>query len=297
MSCRAATVARMIREPFLETQGIHNFRDFGGWLGADGRQVRTGLLYRSGQHVEASDADLAAIDALDIRTVIDLRGEGERARNPCRRVEGWDGDVLFYEGETSSSPPHMDIGPDTSAADFARERMLAVYTRMPDNPAMIDMFGRYLTILAQREGASLVHCYAGKDRTGVAATMLLHILRHTKKTKGALCIVRCALPLPLCCVLGCCQQPTNSPASGASRRAGQIGAVNAPTWRAAQARQQGTPARMPTRITVRYLGSEVGKKVARPDTKGGLLELAAKRLNLSTPASRRAARSASIVRG
>ena len=43
---------------------------------------------------------------------------------------------------------------------------------------------------------------------------------------------------------------------------------------------------MPTRITVRYLGSEVGKKVARPDTKGELLELAAKRLNLSTPALR-----------
>ena len=43
---------------------------------------------------------------------------------------------------------------------------------------------------------------------------------------------------------------------------------------------------MPTRITVRYLGSEVGKKVARPDTKGELLELAAKRLNLSTPAWR-----------
>ena len=39
---------------------------------------------------------------------------------------------------------------------------------------------------------------------------------------------------------------------------------------------------MPTRITVRYLGSEVGKKVARTDTKGELLELAAKRLNLST---------------
>ena len=37
---------------------------------------------------------------------------------------------------------------------------------------------------------------------------------------------------------------------------------------------------------MRYLGSEVGKKVARPDTKGELLELAAKRLNLSTPALR-----------
>ncbi|MBO9510190.1 tyrosine-protein phosphatase [Erythrobacter sp. A6_0] len=163
-------------DPFLITEGIHNFRDFGGWLGADGRQVRTGLLYRSGQHVEASDADLAAIDALDIRTVIDLRGEGERARNPCRRVEGWDGDVLFYEGETSSSPPHMDITPETTTAEFARERMLAVYTRMPVNPAMQTMFARYLRALVERDGASLVHCFAGKDRTGIAATLVLHIL-------------------------------------------------------------------------------------------------------------------------
>ena len=163
-------------DPFLITEGIHNFRDFGGWFGADGRQVRTGLLYRSGQHVEASDADLAAIAALDIRTVIDLRGEGERARNPCRRVEGWNGEVLFYEGETSSSPPHMDITPETTTAEFARERMLAVYTRMPVNPAMQTMFARYLRVLVERDGASLVHCFAGKDRTGIAATLVLHIL-------------------------------------------------------------------------------------------------------------------------
>ncbi len=166
----------MIRDAFLETQGIHNFRDYGGWPTRDGRGVRSGLLYRSGHHVEATDEDLAAIAPLGIRTVIDLRGASERAANPCRRVEGFAGEVVFYEGETTSSPPHMDIEPGTSAADFARQRMMAVYTRMPDNPAMIEMFGRYLTLLAERDGASLVHCYAGKDRTGIAATMLLHIL-------------------------------------------------------------------------------------------------------------------------
>ena len=166
----------MIREPFLDTQGIHNFRDYGGWTTQGGGTVRTGLLYRSGHHVEATDADLAAIAPLGIHTVIDLRGASERGANPCRRVEGFDGEVLFYDGETTSSPPHMDIDPDMPARDFARQRMLAVYTRMPDNPAMIAMFGRYLKALAERDGASLVHCYAGKDRTGVAATMLLHIL-------------------------------------------------------------------------------------------------------------------------
>ncbi len=176
MSCCAATIHDMIRDAFLRTQGIHNFRDYGGWKTQGGGSVRTGLLFRSGHHVEATDEDLAAIAPLGIRTVIDLRGESERAAHPCRRVEGFDGTVVFYEGETTSSPPHMDVRPDSSAAAFARERMLAVYTRMPDNPAMIDMFGRYLNILTERDGASLVHCYAGKDRTGVAATMLLHIL-------------------------------------------------------------------------------------------------------------------------
>ncbi len=161
---------------FLPTAGIHNFRDYGGWLTQDGRQVRRGVLFRSGHHVGATDADLALIAALDIRTVIDLRGESERARHPCRRVEGFAGEVIFYEGETTSSPPHMDIGPDTTTAQFARERMMTVYGRIPHNPAAQDMLGRYLRVLAERDGASLVHCFAGKDRTGIAATLLLHIL-------------------------------------------------------------------------------------------------------------------------
>ena len=74
----------MIRDPFIETDGIHNFRDYGGWETADGARVKTGLLWRSGQHVDASDEDLEAIGRLHIRTVIDLRGESERERNPCR---------------------------------------------------------------------------------------------------------------------------------------------------------------------------------------------------------------------
>ena len=161
---------------FLPTEGIHNFRDYGGWLTQDGRQVRRGLLYRSGQHVGATDADLALIAGLNIQTVIDLRGTSERARNPCRRVEGFAGEVIFYDGETSSSPPHMEVAPDVATALFARERMLGVYGRMPHNTAAQDMLGRYLRVLAKRDGASLVHCFAGKDRTGIAATLLLHVL-------------------------------------------------------------------------------------------------------------------------
>ena len=175
----------MIRDPFLKTDGIHNFRDYGGWTSALGGHVTTGLLWRSGQHVGASEADLAAVHALDIRTVVDLRGLSERDRNPCRRPDGFGGEVFFYEGETTSSPPHMDVDPDTTTEDFARQRMMTVYTRMPRNPAMITMFSRYLRLLAERDGASLVHCFAGKDRTGVAAMLLLHLLGVSREDQMA----------------------------------------------------------------------------------------------------------------
>jgi protein tyrosine/serine phosphatase len=163
--------------PFYVTQGIHNLRDYGGYAVPGGGRVRSGVLFRSGQHMEASDDDLALVQALDIRTVIDLRGVSEREGFPCRRHANFAAQVIAYEGETSNSPPHEGGGGQVEmTADKARERMLAVYTRMPVNPAMIAMFTRYFNVLDEGEGGSLVHCFAGKDRTGIAASLLLHVL-------------------------------------------------------------------------------------------------------------------------
>lgn len=171
----------MIREPeksrFIPTQGIHNLRDYGGWAVPGAGRVKTGLLWRSGQHIEASDADLQTLHSLGIRTIIDLRGESERAKFPCRRHDDFDAAVLAYDGETSNSPPHEGGGGNiTMTEQKAYDRMIAVYTRMPVNPAMIEMFTRYFEALDTRDGASLVHCFAGKDRTGIAASLLLHVL-------------------------------------------------------------------------------------------------------------------------
>jgi protein-tyrosine phosphatase len=162
---------------FYLTQGIHNLRDYGGYPVVGGGRVRTGVLLRSGQHMEASDDDLALVDALDIRTVIDLRGTSEREGFPCRRHPNFAGQVIVYEGETANSPPHEGGGGRVAMTpEKARERMLAVYTRMSVNPAMIWVFREYFKALDQGEGGSLVHCFAGKDRTGIAASLLLHVL-------------------------------------------------------------------------------------------------------------------------
>ncbi len=163
--------------PFYVTEGIHNLRDYGGYAVPGGGRVKTGVLLRSGQHIEATDADLALVDALDIRTVIDLRGTSERTGFPCRRHANFAAQVIAYDGETSNSPPHEGGGGKVvMTPQKARERMLAVYTRMPVNPAMIWVFREYFRALEANEGGSLVHCFAGKDRTGIAASLLLHVL-------------------------------------------------------------------------------------------------------------------------
>lgn len=164
-------------EPFLTTDGIHNLRDYGGYTGLDGARVKPGLLYRSGQHRDASEADLDLVQSLDIRTIVDFRGQSERESFPCKRHADFSSQVIAFEGETTSTPPHEGGGGRVEMTpEKARERMIAVYTRMPVNPAMIDMFGRYFKALETGEGGNLIHCFAGKDRTGVAASLLLHIL-------------------------------------------------------------------------------------------------------------------------
>ena len=146
----------------IEFDGIHNFRDYGGYRARAGQLVR-GRLWRSGQHAGASAADLARVRDLGIATVIDLRGDSERAAFPCLRHEDFAGDVLFHPGETASlqgQAAHAEAADAIRTPDDARDRMIRLYGEA----------------LALRDGASLLHCLAGKDRTGLGVALIHHLL-------------------------------------------------------------------------------------------------------------------------
>ncbi len=158
----------------LPLEGIHNFRDYGGYAAADGARVVSGVLWRSAQHGDATDADLDRIRPLHIRTVIDLRGISERQAKPCRRYPGFAGEVLFHEGETAGL--HMEAASGAPTADEARAAMTRLYAGIAFRPNLVPMLQRYFRALEQREGSSLVHCVAGKDRTGFAVALFQHLL-------------------------------------------------------------------------------------------------------------------------
>lgn len=160
----------------LPLSGVHNFRDYGGYAVAGGGRLRNGVLWRSAQHEAASDEDLAAIDALGLETVIDLRGDDERALHPCRRSERFSARVLFAGGVTAGLAPHLQAARGTIDLATARARMIDTYAGMPYRPALVATLRLYLAALAATDAPSLVHCVAGKDRTGFAVAVVHRLL-------------------------------------------------------------------------------------------------------------------------
>lgn len=169
----------MIEERVLGMEGIHNFRDYGGYVTRDGARLKTGILYRSGQHLDATLDDLAAVSNLKLKTVIDLRGDSERVNYPCARPENFSAQILFAPGETadqSGNAPHVEAAEAVRSAQQARDAMARLYRSMPYRPILITVFRLYFDVLATRNGPSLIHCLAGKDRTGLAVGLLHKLL-------------------------------------------------------------------------------------------------------------------------
>jgi protein tyrosine/serine phosphatase len=163
----------MMVDRVLPLEGVHNFRDYGGYPVAGGGRLRRGWLWRSGQHHGATDSDLARIAALDLASVFDLRSARERGLHPCRRPEAFSARVFLSE-DPAPRPEHS--APHVAAAQVPRQRDAALtrdslrrnYGMIAFRPELVAMIRRMIAELAEGRGPSLVNCMAGKDRTGIA---------------------------------------------------------------------------------------------------------------------------------
>ncbi|PEQ10642.1 protein-tyrosine-phosphatase [Novosphingobium sp. PC22D] len=158
----------------IELEGVHNFRDFGGYRVAGGGRLRRGILWRSGQHSKASEADLAAIDALGLSSVFDLRTDRERASHPCRRPAGFSATIHHAQDPGERHAPHIDSakGLGGEGPESVRRRIVEVYGVIAFRPELQAMVGKHLVELSEDRGPSLVNCMAGKDRTGIAVAIV-----------------------------------------------------------------------------------------------------------------------------
>jgi protein tyrosine/serine phosphatase len=160
----------------IDFEGIENFRDFGGYDTACGRGLKRGRLYRSGYHAHATDADLAVLGGMGITAVIDLRRPDERSREPSRRWPGFAAPVIENDIHSDHLDwTHLMRGVDELTPQWFYEDAIRYYRRAPFEPRHLDLFARYFQALADSDGPIVVHCAAGKDRTGLVCALTHHI--------------------------------------------------------------------------------------------------------------------------
>jgi protein-tyrosine phosphatase len=148
---------------------VFNFRDLGGLIGQDGRTVRTGRLFRSDSLSRLAESDREAFGALGIRTVLDLRRRHEVARDG--RVPPWDGLTWHH-----IAPEHREWNPADYDERAGVARFLANRYQDLAEEGLAGL-AAVLGIIADAGNAPVVvHCVAGKDRTGVVAALALALL-------------------------------------------------------------------------------------------------------------------------
>jgi protein tyrosine/serine phosphatase len=161
----------------LDLEGVVNFRDYGDYATAAGARIQPGRLYRSAHHGRATDADLEAIAALGIAVVVDLRRPNERTREPSRRPAGFAGKVIETALGPSDDDPWWDFVRDSDLSEAAfRDYLTQYYRDAPFDERHLDTFSRYFAALGEAEGPVLIHCAAGKDRTGILAALTHHLI-------------------------------------------------------------------------------------------------------------------------
>lgn len=157
----------------IALDGGVNVRDLGGYAARDGRTVRWRKLIRSGHLRDLSARDAAILTDMDVRTIHDFRRPSEIEKYPTELdgivvIDDYDLSVgsmgLFLEMlETRTLSP-------TEAHDF----VVGAYR---DSAAeTTTAYQAFFRNLLEREGAVVFHCMAGKDRTGIAAALILAVL-------------------------------------------------------------------------------------------------------------------------
>lgn len=162
-----------------------NFRDLGGYKALGGRLVRRGLLYRSGALYEFTPEEIRLLEGRRIRTVLDLRSEAEAAAFPDPALPG--ADYIRISAMVDEKGEDINYSPAAlfkmAVQQKGRDKVEAVsklcYEIIPfGNPAYRKMF----ELMLEGSVPMVIHCTAGKDRTGVAAMLILLALGVDEET-------------------------------------------------------------------------------------------------------------------
>lgn len=163
-------------ERALPFEAIDNFRDYGGYAVGNGGRIRMGRLLRSAHHGAATEKDLELLGSLKIGAIFDFRGPQERGKAPSRRPQGFAAMVYEVDGESGRMSEEMTAAFHRATAEEARAIFAFSYAYLSTTPKMVAAYRAFFQAAVDIDGPSIIHCSAGKDRTGIGAALMMKAL-------------------------------------------------------------------------------------------------------------------------
>lgn len=166
----------------LAMDGADNFRDLGGYQTSDGKTVKWGMLYRSDSLADLSEQDLAFIQRLKVKQIVDFRTPFEKNEDPDRIPAG----IQYVEREIDVEGTAVkELFEKISSGDI--DDLNAVELMENANRAFVSsqqqVYGPHLkSLLDDNNIPSVAHCTGGKDRAGFGAAITLLALGVPEET-------------------------------------------------------------------------------------------------------------------
>ena len=157
----------------LNLAGASNFRDLGGYAGKDGRTLRWRRIFRSNHLAKVTADDIAVLRNIGLKAAFDLRGVEERIPDACR-VEGINVHSLPIEPMTMAVIRDRLASGAALTTDETMEIMRESYRNYVRHNT--PRFRQLFVHLVEDHAPLVIHCTAGKDRTGFASALILHTL-------------------------------------------------------------------------------------------------------------------------
>lgn len=176
-----AAIAAGADERIVGLKGQPNFRDIGGYETSDGRKIKTGLIYRSGELPRLTDNDIAKLRELGIKTVVNFLTPAEiEYRGKDRLPEGIHEINIPITGEIEDIPDAIAALIEArKTGDFRKfppSFNRQVHTDLVSGVAD-QQYGELFELLTDKSNYPLVyHCSHGVHRTGTATALLLSAL-------------------------------------------------------------------------------------------------------------------------
>ncbi|NLL56785.1 MAG: tyrosine-protein phosphatase [Clostridiales bacterium] len=161
-----------------------NFRDMGGIVTADGRKIKTGLLFRADTIRPRNKKQLQYLLSLNLDYIIDLRNPYEIEKHPNFIPEGAkyiNAPVLIDKVDSNVVPKSIRLYFKTAVKEEVEKDIIEFAETYKDMPYATKAYTHLFQAMNEHKKIAF-HCAAGKDRTGIAAMIVQLALGCTKES-------------------------------------------------------------------------------------------------------------------